>query len=224
MGHIEHLQSVFDLKKKAVADIGAGTGAFSLQLLECGARVSAVEIDPEKVARLMSKLPPEIRVLQGRAEALPLADRSQDLLCFFFSFHHVPMQVQDLALEENLRVLKPEGRLHVVEPFPYGSMFDVVRMVEDETEVRTNSHAIMERLDQAGGAFEAVGKTEYTLSRPYPDFETFLKQVVLVDPARSRVFEENRSAIEKRFEEALDRTPEGCFLHQPCAAYHFRKR
>jgi len=224
MGHIDYLSSLFDLNNTSVADIGAGTGAFSMQLLQAGAEVSAIEIDPEKVALLSSKLPPEIRVLQGRAEALPLEDASQDLLCFFFSFHHVPMDVQDSALEEVLRVLRPEGRLHVVEPFPHGSMFDVVRLVEDETEVRTNSHAIMEKLSEPGGAFERIGKTEYTLSRPYPRFEDFLKQTVVVDPARNRVFEENRSAIEERFEEALDRSPDGHFLHQPCAAYHFRKR
>ena len=224
MGHIEHLSTLFDLKNKAVADVGAGSGAFSVQLFQAGANVSAIEIDSDKVAAAKAKLPSDVTVLEGRAEALPLADGSQDLLCYFFSFHHVPQEVQALALQEACRVLKPGGRLHVVEPFPYGSMFDVVRLVEDETEVRTRSHEIMGTLGQGDGAFDLLDKAEYTLSRSYPAFEDFLKQVVRVDPARNRIFEENRAAIEERFEKSLDRSSGGHLLHQPCAAYHFRKR
>lgn len=224
MGHIEHLSTLFDLKNKAVADVGAGSGAFSAQLFQAEAIVSAIEIDPDKVAAAREKLPSGIAVLEGRAEALPLADGSQDLLCYFFSFHHVPREVQPRALQEACRVLTPGGRLHIVEPYPYGSMFDVVRLVEDETEVRTRSHEIMATLTQDGGAFEVLDKAEYTLSRSYPAFEDFLKQVVRVDPARNRIFEENRAAIEERFEKSLDRSSGGHHLHQPCAAYHFRKR
>lgn len=224
MGHIDHLTTLFDLKNKAVADVGAGSGVFTAQLFQAGAIVSAIEIDPDKVAAARTKLPSDVAVLEGRAEALPLADGSQDLLCYFFSFHHVPQEVQSLALQEADRVLKPGGRLHVVEPFPYGSMFDVVRLVEDETEVRTRSHEIMGALGQGYGAFELLDKAEYTLSRSYPAFGDFLKQVVRVDPARNRIFEENRTAIEERFGQSLDRSSGGHFLHQPCAAYHFRKR
>ncbi|WP_417678752.1 class I SAM-dependent methyltransferase [Roseibium sp.] len=224
MGHIEHLSTLFDLKNKAVADVGAGSGAFSVQLSQAGAIVSAIEIDPDKVAAAREKLPSGVAVLEGRAEALPLADGSQDLLCYFFSFHHVPQEVQTLALHEACRVLNPGGRLHIVEPYPYGSMFDVVRLVEDETVVRTRSHQIMATLAQNGGTFELLDKAEYTLSRSYPAFEDFLKQVVRVDPARKRIFEENRAEVEERFEESLDRSSGGHLLHQPCAAYHFRKR
>ncbi|WP_319532639.1 class I SAM-dependent methyltransferase [uncultured Cohaesibacter sp.] len=221
MGHIEHLTSLFDLANKAVADIGAGSGVFSAQLMREGARVSAIEIDSDKVEMAKAKLSSAAAVLEGRAEDLPLADGSQDLLCFFFSFHHIPHEVHAEALQEASRVLKPGGRLHVVEPFPYGSMFDVVRMVEDETEVRTRSHALLSSLAEEGEAFNLIDKTDYTLTRSYPTFQDFLEQIVRVDPARNCIFENNRIAIEDQFDRALDCSTGGHFLHQPCAAYHF---
>ena len=43
-----------------------------------------------------------------------------------------PKKAVGIVKREITRVVKPGGRLHIVEPFPYGSMFDVVRMIEEE--------------------------------------------------------------------------------------------
>ena len=146
MNHIEHLKSAGLLNGQTVVDVGAGDGVYSQLLSAEGARVTAVEIDPVKVAKAKSQLPTDIDVKLGAAERLPLENKSQDLVCFFFSLHHVPAGVQDAAFDEVHRVVRPGGRLHVVEPYPFGTMFDVVRMVEDETLVRTNSHKVLGQL------------------------------------------------------------------------------
>ena len=129
MAHLEFLKSIYELPGRNIADVGAGDGTFAKQLDQEGATVTGVEIDPEKVKNAAANLPSRIEMKVGRAESLPLESNSMDLACFFFSFHHVPIDVQDRALEEVLRILEPGGRLHVVEPFPHGSMFEVVRQV-----------------------------------------------------------------------------------------------
>jgi ubiquinone/menaquinone biosynthesis C-methylase UbiE len=218
--HIDYLKSLCNLTDRKVVDVGAGDGTYSRQLQEAGARVIGIEIDPAKVERARSNLPDSITVLEGWAEKLPLGDQSQDLACFFFSFHHVPIDIQEDALSEIRRVLKSDGRLHVVEPLPYGTMFDVVRMLEDEMEVRTHSHSVMRGLGETL-EFKLIDFKEYILTREYPDFDAFLEKVVLSDPERSAVFPKVKYKMEKAFHAASESVGGRNVLHQPCIAYHF---
>jgi len=223
MAHLDYLSSIYDLPGRDVADIGAGDGTFARQLDHAGAVVTGIEIDPAKVERASQDLPDSIAMLVGRAENLPIGDGTTDLACFFFSFHHVPMEVQPQGLAEVQRILRPRGRLHVVEPYPYGSMFDVVRMVEDETEVRTQSHNVMDRLSEHGD-FNLIARTDYTLTREYPDFEFFIDKIVLRDPERSAVFPSVREKMAEAYDRVISESDGKRVLHQPCAAYHFESR
>ncbi len=221
MAHIEYLKTVLDLNGIMIADLGAGDGAFARQMHEAGGNVTGIEIDAAKVARARNNLPCNVYMLEGVAQALPIEDNAMDLVCFFFSFHHVPMVVQEKALEEVVRVLKPCGRLHVVEPQPFGGMFDAVKLVEDETEVRTNSHAIMNGLGSRR-AFELLAQKEYVLTRHYPDFEALLDRMIRTDPARLAQLPEVKDEMERIF---LSNPPDADgvrSIDQPCVAYHFR--
>lgn len=218
--HIDHLKSLRPLQGLTITDVGAGDGVYSRELDAAGATVTAIEIDPIKVAKAMTGLPRTIDVKLGAAEDLPLDDKSQDLVCLFFSLHHVPSNVQSKALEEFCRVLKRTGRLHIVEPHPYGTMFDVVRLVEDETGVRTNSHALLTGLDGRHG-FQLVDMKQYVLTREYPTFEFFVDKIILPDPERRQAYEANSAYIEDTFNRVKESRDGRIVLHQPCTAYHF---
>lgn len=220
MKHIDYLASIWSLRAKAVVDVGTGDGVYAQELYQEGAFVTAIEIDAVKVSKARDKLPPSVDVKLGKAEQLPVETRSQDLVCFFFSLHHVPVEVQDLAFCEVRRVLKSGGRLHVVEPFPYGTMFEVVRLVEDETSVRTNSHKILGRLDGRAG-FKLVSKQEYVLTREYPTFGLLTQKIVRSNPDRSARFEGVAKEMEETYERVVEEENGVRVLHQPCAAYHF---
>ena len=220
MAHLEHLKSLCPLEGLHVVDVGAGDGVYSRQLDAAGANVTAIEIDPGKVAKAREILPKSINFNLGAAEDLPLITASQDLACLFFSLHHVPSERQSAGFGEIRRVLRSKGRLHIVEPYPYGTMFDVVRMVEDETIVRTNSHQLLNRLDGEHG-FSLGKKREYVLTREYPTFEFFLKKIVLPDPDRTRAYEALDSEMADTFNKVKETLDGRVVLHQPCAAYHF---
>jgi SAM-dependent methyltransferase len=87
-----------------VLDLAAGTGKLTRPLLAAGLRVIAVE----PVAEMRAALPPEARVLEGTAEAIPLADGSVDGLAVGQAFHWFD---GDAALAEIHRVLRPGGVL-----------------------------------------------------------------------------------------------------------------
>jgi len=93
-----------------VVDLGAGTGKLTRSLFALGHRVTAVEPLPEMSAFLAAALP-EVTVLEGGAEAIPLADASADVITVAQAFHwfdHEP------ALREIARVLRPGCRLALV--------------------------------------------------------------------------------------------------------------
>lgn len=221
--HISYLRSVYDLVGKDVVDVGAGDGSMLGQLDQSGAVVTGIEIDPAKVESVRNDLSGSISMQVGRAENLPLDDRSMDLACFFFSFHHVPIDAQEKALLEVKRILRPAGRLHVVEPFPHGSMFEVVRMIEDETEVRIRSHCLLNALGD-GTDYNLIARKDYILTREYPDFAFFADRIVKSDPGRSAIFPSVRKEMEETFDRVVRNHDGKRVLHQPCAAYHFEIR
>ncbi len=95
-------------------EIGAGTGYFTLNLLQAGVvrDATCTDISPGMVTTLGSnaeRLGLRVRAARADAESLPFADESFDLVLGHAVLHHLP----DLrrAFAEFHRVLAPGGRL-----------------------------------------------------------------------------------------------------------------
>jgi len=105
-------------------EIGAGTGYFSLNLLQLGtiARATACDISPGMLATLAAnaeRLGVEVETVVSDAERLPFGDSSFDLVFGHSVLHHIP----DLtaAMREFARVLRPGGVVAFCgEPSRYG--------------------------------------------------------------------------------------------------------
>lgn len=101
---------VSDLERPVDAlDLGAGTGKLTALLagLSGPEHVVAIEPDPEMLAELRRGLP-EVKALEGRAEAIPLPDGSVDAVLAGQAAHWFDL---DRALPEIARVLRPGGVL-----------------------------------------------------------------------------------------------------------------
>ena len=88
-----------------VADLGAGTGILSRLLRKLGHEVVAVEPDDLMRTRLV-EVSPGVAAVAGRAEAIPLADRSVDALLAGQAYHWFD---RDRAHPEIARVIRPGG-------------------------------------------------------------------------------------------------------------------
>ncbi len=104
-----------------VLDVGCGTGTL---LIEAAKRVgpsgSADGIEPssEMVAHARHKAQAQgvrVHILEGSAERLPFADASFDAVFCTMVLHHLPATMQVAALGEMRRVLRPRGRLVLVD-------------------------------------------------------------------------------------------------------------
>jgi ubiquinone/menaquinone biosynthesis C-methylase UbiE len=95
-------------------EIGAGTGYFSLNLLQAGVvgEATCTDISPGMVTTLSrnaERLGLQVRAARADAEALPFADGSFDLVLGHAVLHHLPNLRR--AFAEFHRVLRPGGRI-----------------------------------------------------------------------------------------------------------------
>ena len=93
-----------------VIDIGAGTGKLSRLLAATGARLIAIEPVSAMRSQFCQVLP-DVRVVEGAAEAIPLPDRFADAATAGQAFHWF---ANTNALTEIHRVLRPHGRLGLI--------------------------------------------------------------------------------------------------------------
>ncbi len=95
-------------------EIGAGTGYFSLNLLQAGvvSEATCTDISPGMVATLSRnarRLGLDVRAARADAESLPFSDESFDLVLGHAVLHHLPNLRR--AFAEFHRVLRPGGRI-----------------------------------------------------------------------------------------------------------------
>jgi demethylmenaquinone methyltransferase / 2-methoxy-6-polyprenyl-1,4-benzoquinol methylase len=96
-----------------LADVGIGTGLVAREALKIiGTGGSLAGIDPS-VGMMTEVQLPGVRLLQGRAESLPLADGSIDFVSMGYALRH--LADVGLAFSEFARVLRPGGRVLVLE-------------------------------------------------------------------------------------------------------------
>lgn len=142
---------------KRVLDVGAGDGTYAIEAAARGAIVTALDLEQEMLdaagARASARRV-DVSLRLGRAEALPFADASFDVviavtvLCF--------VRDPDVAVHEMARVLAPGGRLIVGELGRF-SVWAAERRVRGWLGARTWrrarfwSRAALERLVRSAG-------------------------------------------------------------------------
>ncbi len=195
---IDVLAALVDVRGRDVADVGCGGGSLARELAARGARVNGLEISDEQlVAARAADDGSGIAYGVGRAEALPLADCSQDVVVFMRSLHHVEIERMATALGEARRVLRDGGVVYVAEPVPEGDFFALVSVVEDESEAREAARAAIAAAGDHGLA--RTGGERYEVAGVYADLDGFRRHMVAVDPTRAAVFDGRRAELERRF-------------------------
>jgi demethylmenaquinone methyltransferase/2-methoxy-6-polyprenyl-1,4-benzoquinol methylase len=103
-----------------VLDLATGTGDLALMVAEMEPTARVVGLDPSQkmldIARTKVEklgLLSRVELVNGDAESLPFADSSFDGVCIAFGIRNVPDR--ERALREMARVVKPGGRVAVLE-------------------------------------------------------------------------------------------------------------
>jgi ubiquinone/menaquinone biosynthesis C-methylase UbiE len=144
-----------------ILDIGCGTGVFAAQVLEALPRsyVWGLDLSDGMLRQCHARCQAaqgRLHLIQGDSARLPFRDDAFDVVTCTHSFHHYPQQRQ--AVAEMYRVLRPDGRLLIIDGDRdrlWGRLIYDVLVVMVEGPVRhLTSGAFRELYDQAG--FEHV--------------------------------------------------------------------
>lgn len=123
-----------DQRKLALLDIGCGTGRFLDFVKQAWPRLGVHGLDMSEAyirhARQHMRGRSRMSFAVGKAEAIPLSDNSQDAVTSIFLFHELPPKVRRAALREFARVLKPGGRLILLDSLQRGDRPDYEGMLE----------------------------------------------------------------------------------------------
>lgn len=152
-----------DVRVTRMLDVGSGTGVFSTRLAEEFPQANVLGIDLslhmlEKGRERLNGLSSRVAYVNGDSEHLPFADNSFDVITCNHSFHHYPNQLH--AVEEMHRVLRPGGRLFIVDAYVdswWGKFIFDVCVVAVEGRVSHCSARKFRRLLTQGG-FRDVGQ------------------------------------------------------------------
>jgi malonyl-CoA O-methyltransferase len=110
--HVKLIQDYFgDLDGKRVLDVGCGKGRFARVLIESnpGARICAFDLS----VAMLGYAPRSVAAVAGTMTALPFRDASFDCVYATESLEHAV--AIDTAVHEMCRILKPGGKLVVID-------------------------------------------------------------------------------------------------------------
>jgi ubiquinone/menaquinone biosynthesis C-methylase UbiE len=134
---LPQLREVFagrDQRKLKLLDIGCGTGRFLDSVKQAWPRLPMLGLDMSEAyirhAKRQLKRWARIRFIVGKAEAAPLPDNSQDAVTSTFLFHELPPKIRRIVFSECARVLKPGGRLVIVDSLQRGDRPDYEGLLE----------------------------------------------------------------------------------------------
>jgi SAM-dependent methyltransferase len=105
---------------EAVLDVGCGTANLSLAVLRAQPAAIATGLDPDgsalrTAARKAARRRAPLTLVQGFADRLPAGDGSVDHVVSALALHHVPEEDRTRFGHEALRVLRPGGRVTIVD-------------------------------------------------------------------------------------------------------------
>lgn len=196
------LQRLVPLNQQRIIELGCGAAGLSRRLLQAHPQCSVhgLEVDAIQHAKNLAEPPtPGLHFVAAGAQAIPAADASFDLALMLKSLHHVPADLMNQSLAEVHRVLRPGGHLYVSEPVFEGPLNEIVRLFNDEQQVRQQAYQAVQRA-LSGGGWQQVTEVHFNMPTRYADFDDFERRMVNVTFAERRFDNALRERVRERFE------------------------
>lgn len=176
---LQVLSDLVPLEGQHIIELGCGNARLARQLLQAypDSHVTGLEVDARQHAKNLADPQEHLSFVAAGAQDVPFPDASFDLALMLKSLHHVPLPLLDQALSEVARVLRPGGHLYVSEPVYDGPLNEIVRLFNDEGEVRAAAQAAVDRV-LAQGPWQQVAERRFDMPVHYTDFNEFEQRMM----------------------------------------------
>ncbi len=217
------LNELVPLQAQHIIELGCGNARLARELLQqypqC--HVTGLEVDQQQHALNLSQPADRLEFVAAGAQAIPAADASFDLAIMLKSLHHVPLALMQSALSEVERVLRPGGYWYVSEPVYDGALNELIRLFNDEGEVRAAAQALLDTA-AANGRWDRIADVHFEVPVAYRDFADFESRMVHVTYAERHLDDATRAQLQALF--ASHMTAEGAHFVRPMHVTLLRKR
>lgn len=205
-----------------IIELGCGAAELSRKLLarrpEC--EITALEVDERQNAKNLLEPMERLHFVPAGAQAIPRPAQAFDLALMLKSLHHVPLDLMAQALSEVHRVLRPGGLLYVSEPVFAGALNEIMRLFNDEEQVRAAALRAVQAAAQSG-AWEQLSETVFEMPVHYRDFAEFERRMISVTYLTHSVDATTLEAMRARFEPHM--TIDGAHFVRPMRVNLLRK-
>ena len=180
-----------DQRKLELLDIGCGTGRFLDLVKQVWPRLPTLGLDLSEpyirhAKRHLSRWS-RINLLVGNAESIPVPDASFDMVTSIFMFHELPPEVGRTVLGECARVLKPGGRLVLVDSLQRGDEPDYEGLLELFPQNYHEPYYAGYTTEKFGAIAKAAGLTHKR------DVKAFVSKVMVCDKLEAALSRAPRS-------------------------------
>jgi ubiquinone/menaquinone biosynthesis C-methylase UbiE len=134
---LPQLREIFagrDQRRLRLLDVGCGTGRFLDFVKQVWPWLPTVGLDMSepyvREAKRHLRRWARTNLIVGNGERIPMPDDSQDAVTSIFLFHELPPKVRRTVFHEFARVLKPGGRLVLVDSLQHGDEPDYEGLLE----------------------------------------------------------------------------------------------
>jgi len=175
----------------SVLDVGCGSGKLANHLSAQGAIYTGIDPHPQSDCGEA--------IIPACGSALPFDDQMFDGVIMNQSLHHISVPKMANAFDEASRVLRPDGRLLIIEPALHGPAFEILSVVDDETDIRIEARKSLQAAlaSRELSCREASNKFAQTSFR---NFDEYLAELIAVNPGRAATALHFLQALRTKFE------------------------
>ncbi|MES9845693.1 MAG: class I SAM-dependent methyltransferase [Candidatus Sedimenticola sp. PURPLELP] len=220
---LEIMEQTLPMTDLNVLELGCGRAWMTRQMAERfhPAHITATEVDRiQHEKNLQIDDLPTVTFTYGGAEQIDLPDNSVDVAVMLKSLHHVPPELMEKGLKEIARVLKPGGLAYISEPVYQGAFNDILKLFNDEKEVRELAFSAVKQAVE-NGTFELQEQIFFNSPGHYADFTDFEARMLNVTHTEHKIDDALYQQIRAAFEDHM--TADGADFLKPSRVDLLRK-
>ncbi|KHF25054.1 SAM-dependent methyltransferase [Solemya velum gill symbiont] len=203
---MELMSAYLPLQQGDLLELGCGTAQTTRDLANRfpGSRWIATEVDQvQHEKNLASNGLANLIFQSGGMQQIDLPNASIDAVIMLKSLHHVSVDQMDSGFQELHRVLRQGGLVYISEPVYAGDFNQILRLFNDEKQVREQAFAAIQRAIESG-LFELDREVHFQSLSRYEGFADFEQRVLGVTHSNYDLNDSLLASVKSAFSPHVD--------------------